>query len=43
MKEVKRIDEWKDNEGNLQEVEIIFTDGTKVKYKADKIEREGNL
>lgn len=43
MKQVKRIDEYKDANGNIVEVEIKFVDGSKVTYKADEIERKGNL
>lgn len=43
MKQVKRIDEFKDANGVLKEVEITFADGSKVVYKAEQIERKGNL
>jgi hypothetical protein len=45
MKEVKRIDEYKNQWGDITEIEITFMDGTIVTYKVENniITRKGNL
>lgn len=40
--QVSRVDEWRDMNGNIQEVEISFLNGMKVVYKGN-IQRKGNL
>lgn len=43
MKQVKRIDEYTNENGELQEIEIRFEDNMKVIYKANNFIRKGNL
>jgi hypothetical protein len=46
MKDVKRINEWKDASNNITHVEIVFTDGSKVTYTVTidgYMERKGTL